>query len=290
MVKANKLYQLGIYEKAMPSELSWDDRFHYAHHAGYDFVEISIDESEMRLARLYEPSLKHGIKRALDASGMKARTICLSAHRRYPLGSHDSAIRAKSLDIFKRAVDLAVDLGATIIQLAGYDVYYETSDTATRRHFMSNLKSGVEYASSQGILCAFETMETPFMNTVEKAVYFCGCIGSPYLQLYPDLGNLTNGCLLENKNLYDDLDLGKHHLLAAHLKETKPDVYRDLDFGEGHVDFEKGIQKLWDLGVRIYNAEYWHDGRDDFFDRMQKHALFLSCYLDGISSKQRGSS
>ena len=37
-------------------------------------------------------------------------------------------------------------------------------------------------ASQKGILLGFETMETPFMNTVEKSMRFVELVKSPYLQ------------------------------------------------------------------------------------------------------------
>ena len=36
-----KPYTLGIYEKAMPAELSWKEKMETAKAAGYDFIEIS---------------------------------------------------------------------------------------------------------------------------------------------------------------------------------------------------------------------------------------------------------
>ena len=50
-----KEYALGLYEKAMPKELSWKEKLLAAKEAGYDFVEISIDETEEKLARLDMP-------------------------------------------------------------------------------------------------------------------------------------------------------------------------------------------------------------------------------------------
>lgn len=47
-----KKYTLGLYEKAMPSSLSWEERLTEAKNAGFDFVEISIDETDEKLARL----------------------------------------------------------------------------------------------------------------------------------------------------------------------------------------------------------------------------------------------
>ena len=43
---------VGLYEKALPADLSWEARLAAAGQAGYDYVEISIDESEQRLGRV----------------------------------------------------------------------------------------------------------------------------------------------------------------------------------------------------------------------------------------------
>ena len=41
-----KAYELGIYEKALPDSISWEQKLHIAKEAGYDFLEISLDESD----------------------------------------------------------------------------------------------------------------------------------------------------------------------------------------------------------------------------------------------------
>ena len=43
---------LGIYEKALPRGLSWEQTFDLVHELGYNFLEFSVDESDERLARL----------------------------------------------------------------------------------------------------------------------------------------------------------------------------------------------------------------------------------------------
>ena len=48
-----KEYSIGLYEKAMPDNLSWKEKFLAAKEAGYDFVEISIDASEAKISRVY---------------------------------------------------------------------------------------------------------------------------------------------------------------------------------------------------------------------------------------------
>ena len=37
-------YNLGLYEKAMPKELSWMEKLEAAKAAGFDYIEMSIDE------------------------------------------------------------------------------------------------------------------------------------------------------------------------------------------------------------------------------------------------------
>lgn len=65
--------------------------------------------------------------------------MCLSGHRKYPLGSSDPAVCTRSIEIMEKAVRLAADLGVRIIQLAGYDVYYEDSTPDTAARFLENL-------------------------------------------------------------------------------------------------------------------------------------------------------
>ena len=61
----------------------------------------------------------------MTEQGIFFETMCLSAHGKYPLGSADRKVRKKSLDIMRKAIVFARDLGIRVIQLAGYDVYYE---------------------------------------------------------------------------------------------------------------------------------------------------------------------
>ena len=47
-----KTYTIGLYEKAMPGELSWKEKLLTAKETGYDYVEISIDETEDKIKRV----------------------------------------------------------------------------------------------------------------------------------------------------------------------------------------------------------------------------------------------
>lgn len=269
-------YRLGLYEKAMPQGLSWPGMLKAAGGAGFDQVEISIDEGDARLSRLWwTKEERRGLVLAMEDTGVPVRTMCLSGHRKYPLGSRNRAVREKGMDVFFRAVDFACDTGIRLIQLAGYDVYYEEGGADTRELFRENLAKGTEYAAKQGVCLGFETMETPFMDTVSKGMAYVEEIGSPYLGMYPDLGNLTNAAYLYGLDTQEEIARGKGSLFAMHLKETKEGVYRDMEFGQGRVDFVSGIRKALECGVRLFTAEFWHDGREDWQSRLEGAARFL---------------
>lgn len=273
-----KPYLLGMYEKAVPSDLGWLERLEVARDSGFDYVEISIDESPAKLERLdWGPGERKELVRLQQQTGLPIRSMCLSGHRKYPFGSHDAATREESLKIMHKALNLACDLGVRTIQLAGYDVYYEEGDEDTLKWFAENLAKATEMAARRGVLLGFETMETPFMDTVEKAMKYVDLINSPYLGVYPDVGNLTNASFLYGKSVADDIATGRGHILAAHCKETVAGAYREIPFGTGTTDYDGGLDELVSQGVRRYVAEFWYVGSEAWRDETK----FASEYVRG---------
>ncbi len=258
-------YAIGLYEKSMPDTLSLKEKLLKAKSIGYDFLELSIDESEYRLQRLaYSPQKRLEMREEVQSTSFGLGSICLSAHRKYPLGSLDSKTRNTSLDIMKRAIDFASYMGIPIIQLAGYDVFYEPSTDKTKALFLENLERCTSLAAKQAIVLGFETMETPFMNNVTKAMAYVSLINSPYLQIYPDIGNMVNAAEGNNSIAKKDLLLGKGHIVATHIKETIPGKFREIPYGTGHVDFSLLLQACWSMGVRRFVTEFWHTSSDDW--------------------------
>ena len=102
------------------------------------------------------------------------------------------------------------------------------------------------------------------MNTVEKSMNYVSRINSPYLGVYPDAGNLTNAAKTYGTDVTADLETGRGHLVAMHLKETVPGKFRENPFLTGHVDFETEIAKAWELGVRRFVTELWDVGSGDW--------------------------
>lgn len=270
-------YSLGLYEKAIPVGLGWPKMFEITKEGGFDRLEISIDETDWRRARLDLSSAEqHEIGNLSREMGVGIRTMCLSGHRKYPLGSHDPEIRRTSLDIMEKAIRFCVNADISVIQLAGYDVYYEKGDADTKRWFAENLIKSAEYAAEQGVVLAFETMETPFMDTCRKAMKYVNMVNSPWLGVYPDIGNLKNAAVLYGTDVVEDMKTAAGHIFAVHLKETKPGVYRDMNFGcGGHTEYERCIRASLDMGVRMFTGEFWHQEGQDYRKIIADAGTFL---------------
>ena len=235
---------IGIYEKALPADLSWEARLGQAREAGFDFVEMSIDESEERLSRLdWSDETRLALRRSIEKTGVPIFTLGLSCHRKFPMGSASPEIRQKSLDILHRAILLANDLGIQIIQLMGYDVFYETSDDATKSRFLAGLKQGAKWAGALGIMLGLENIDIDTVNSVEKALRFIQLVDSPWLNIYPDMGNLV----ASGYDPVEQIPLAESCLVGVHVKDSVPGEYRGVTFGEGDVAFKATFKMLEEM-------------------------------------------
>ena len=258
---SNKELPIGIYEKALPSDISWLERLQMASNAGYDFIEISIDESEEKLSRLdWDKEKRAELREAIAATGVPILSMCLSGHRKYPIGSENEEIRKHAMDIMRKAIQFSVDIGIRIIQLAGYDVYYEKSNEKTKKIFLESLQQSVQWAGAVGVTLAIETMDYEFMDSVKKAMVYVDLIDSPWLQVYPDVGNLSS----TNKNIEKELLYGKGHIVGIHLKDSVEGKVRRIPFGEGTVDFVNFFKLLTKLDFQgPLLIEMWTDDNKD---------------------------
>ena len=254
-----KKYEIGLYEKAMRNTLTWKEKLQCAKECGYDYLEISIDATEEKINRIYmDTEEKREIMEAIFDTGIPIGSMSVSALTKYALGDPDQAVRDRGMEIAEKSIQLSSALGVRTVMIPGYD---GESTIETKRYFLENIRKIAEIAEREGILVGFETMENNFMNTTGKAVQYVNMVDSAYLKIYPDAGNITNAAVANRHDVCEDLSLGKGKLIALHLKETKPDVYREVPFLTGHVEFERIINTAWKLGVRRYVTELWDVGQ-----------------------------
>ncbi len=258
---------LGLYEKALNSTDDLYTKLCKTRELGFDFMEMSIDESDEKLSRLYyDDNQIAEIREAICKSQMPIRTICLSGHRRFPMGSADKEVRKKSRDIMERAIKFADRIGARIIMLAGYDVFYEPSTSETVQTFLESLRWAADLAGEYQIMLGVEVMDTELINSITKYLDWEKKVNSPWFRVYPDTGNMNAWGM----DVPAEIRKGARSCVGMHVKDTiwkergKPGVFRDIPFGEGSVDFVHCFEAMESSGFSgVCVMEMWYNGSDE---------------------------
>ncbi len=240
---------LGVYEKALMGG-SWHEVFEQVNELGFAFMEMSIDESDERQARLtWGPDECAEFVRLKIQHGVRVPSMCLSANRAFPLGAADRTQRERGIEIVEQAIALADTIGVRLVQLAGYERYYDEESPDNSRNYVDSLTHCVSFAARYGVMLAVETMDTQFMGSISRILWSRSRIDpTPWLTIYPDLGNLSAW----NDNPIQELELGLRTgvIPAIHLKDTLPVTcesdgqFRDVPFGTGCVQFQPLFRTL----------------------------------------------
>jgi len=281
----NNFNLIGLYEKAMPAFFTWEERLAYTKSAGFDFLEMSVDETDERLSRVYSAGkATEEINEAIKKSGIPILSMCLSGNRRFPIGSKDKEIREKGIALIKGAILLAVEVGIRIIQLAGYDEYYNESDQITQDLFYDSLKECVDFTSRYSVMLAIETMDTDLMGSISNIMKYIRRINSPWLNIYPDIGNLSS----RKVSIKEDFFEGREHIVAIHLKDTRENEFRRVGFGDGVVDFRSFFKILAEINYKgPFVVEMWSDDDVTYIAEVKKAREFLLAELNESRTEQK---
>jgi L-ribulose-5-phosphate 3-epimerase/hexulose-6-phosphate isomerase len=105
-------------------------------------------------------------------------------------------------------------------------------------------------------MLSIEIMDTEFIGTITRCMAFIDEVKSPWLQIYPDFGNLSQW----TDTPEDELEVGIDHIIGIHLKDTLPGVFKCVPFGQGTVDFVKLFKKVDELEFQgPFLVEMWAD-------------------------------
>lgn len=114
-------------------------------------------------------------------------------------------------------------------------MYYEESDEITKNNFIKGLFVANQLAQEKCIMLAFEIMDTYFMGTIERSLEYVQIIKSPWLKIYTDMGNLSQF----TQTPCEQIENHYEHIVAYHIKDTKKNIFRDLELGKGEVNFDR---------------------------------------------------
>ena len=275
---------LGIYEKALrsgPRAVSgsrvdgeaWRVFLDQVPRAGFSFLDLSIDESPEREARLdWDAGQCRTVRRAAEAAGTDIGGICLSVHRRIGPGSADPAVRRRAREVMARGLQVCHDLGVPVIQLAGYYCYYEDPNPDAEYWYTQLLADAVPLAARLGVVMGIENVDRYDVTTLTNAKGLVDARDTPDHQLYPDLGNIAE----QGFDPGVELAAGEGHMVAMHAKDVRPGEPRRVEMGTGVVDWDRSFELLaaqgWSGRLMI---EMWNDDAPDCVQRCASAREFI---------------
>lgn len=268
--------KIGIYEKALPEYESYEQMLSAAAEAGFDFFEIAIDNE--RINRLEDRKQGSLWTSAIVQSGVPILTIVLSIHRYFPLGSKSSATREKAKKLLYQAIEFAQRTGIRIIQLAGYYVFDEAHTEHNRDYFMEGLAQGVAWAGQAGVMLGIENMDGEDVISMTDATRIVSEIQSPWLRLYPDIGNFTANGL----DPVTEIKLGANQIVGLHLKDTRLGEFRRVPFGKGKVPFASVFEALKETNYSgPVSLEMWNDNSPQSLKIAAEARLWIKKQMKG---------
>jgi len=267
----------GIYEKAVRPQ-SFEDMFRDARKAGYQSFELSIDASNGRLKRLFWGKKEAAeVWQAALRQDMKILTMCLSGHKRFPLGSSDPEITSAGMKIMEKALELGGRLGIRIIQLSGFDVYDQEERTEeTRKRYVDNVFRASRMAERACVMLAIEPVEGNLL-AVRDTMEVVRKIDSHCLQIYPDVANINSLGI----NQIKELPCGKGHIAAVHMRDSLPGIYdATIPFGSGYLDFDGVFRKLDEIGFcGPLVVEMWNTERTEYMEWIRQAREYMETHI-----------
>ncbi len=258
---------LGIYEKALDGTPiaghapDWPGFFGSAVESGFSFVDLSVDESPERRDRLrWTADERRAVRRAATDAGVAIGGICLSVHRAVGLASTSPDVRREAARILDAGIALCGELGVPVLQLAGYYDHYARPAPGQHEMYVEQLRRAADVAAQAGVLLGIENTDGVGITSISGGMTVVRAVGSPWLQLYPDIGNIAE----QGLDTTAELRAGEGHMLALHVKDVRRGEPRRVPLGTGIADFPAAFAELrrqrWSGRIMI---EMWNDDAPD---------------------------
>ena len=186
------------------------------------------------------------VLRALEATGLKAASVCGALHWKKPLSDPDPAIRAEGLEGLKQTLRKAKAYGATSVLLVPGIVFKTVTYDECFQRSVAEIRKVVPLAEELGVKIAIENVWNNFITKPEQAVEYLDAINSPMVGWHFDIGNALRSSPPEHWIAI----LGKR-IVKMHFKEYSATKLFKVKFLEGDNNWPAIMQAVDATG---YNA------------------------------------
>ncbi len=207
---------------------------------GYDGVELALSEAS-------DIDVPH-VRSLLRESGMAVSAVSTGrvfAEQRVWLTNPDPGVRARAVEIIKNLIDVAVEIGATRVNIGrvrGFVPESEALETAEGRFFEA-IGECAGYAAPRDVTIVIEPVnryEINYINSVlPDGIDVVSRIGLPNVKLMPDVFHMN----IEDASIAGSLVAAGPLVGYVHLADSNRWAP-----GQGHTDFEAIAGALATIG------------------------------------------
>jgi L-ribulose-5-phosphate 3-epimerase len=273
-------FSKGICSIIFPPSMPLPDCFERAKSAGFSGVEIPIG----RTLPLDMPA--DNAKRLNDASRRAGITIVSlwvsEPFSDCPLNSPSPELRARAVEVIRRAITLATHVGSGALLLypgrLGSGPKFQVGYEDTWNRFTEGLKQVIPDAERAKVLLTPENVWNKFLVSPLEMRAFVDQFHSPWLQTHFDIGNVMQFGYPQDWILTLGSRIKRVHVKDYKLS-TRAEQGRFVDLWEGDVDWKGVMEALVKVGYRGFlSPEISYNASDP--DQLRK----VSAALDRILS------
>ena len=235
------------------SEGTLDENFALAADAGFDGVEVALNEGtgEINLSSTEKDLL--AVKESAKKSGIELYSVASGLYWDYFLNDADESVRTKAQDIVKKQLEVAAALGCDSILVIPGCVNAEFAapgkvmdyETCYNRSLESIMKVK-QYAEEYKVNIGLENVWNKFLLSPMEMRDFIDRVGSDFVGSYLDIGNtLANG--------YPEhwIRTLAHRIKKVHFKDYRVEaggLHGFVDLLAGDVNYPAVTEELANVG------------------------------------------
>ena len=219
---------------------------------GYSGIALTLDHIHFDP---FAPRLRARAQRVraeLEGRGMScvvetgARFVLDPRRKHFPTLVSDG--RQKRVDLLCTAVDVAVDLGASVVSMWSGSIAADESPERAWDLLVEGCERVVAHADASGVTLAFEPEPGMLVEQLSDYEQLRERLGQPKaLGLTLDIGHIV---CLEPMSVTECVRRGADTLAHVHIEDMRRGLHEHLMFGEGELDLDESLRVLTEIGYQ----------------------------------------
>ncbi|PZG18722.1 sugar phosphate isomerase/epimerase family protein [Nonomuraea aridisoli] len=224
---------------------------------GYRAVNLTLDRRHLdpyaddlqsRLFQLSKSLDRLGLEVTVEAGGR----YLLDPRRPHFPGLASAIGSERRVDLLRRAVRVAADLGAEVLSFSSGPASPAMPDELVWEQLVAGVAAVAEEAARRDVILGFEPVPGMYIDTLDEFDELSRRMGDPeILGLTLDLGHCR---CLESGPVPECVRRTAHRLVHVQVDDTLRGVHEHLEFGHGDIDFPAALGALTEVGYERHVA------------------------------------